>query len=73
MSNNRVVVFPYNIDGTVLQRNKFIKDLGVAFDEKITFNLHISEIVYIFKNVEIYKKINKIVLCVFSETSVLSL
>lgn len=35
----------YNIDGRALEQVRCIRDLGVYFDEKLTFNVHVNHIV----------------------------
>ena len=35
-------MFNYNVDNVSLQRPDFIKDLGVYFDPKLSFNKHIE-------------------------------
>lgn len=37
--------FQYRINNSVLPRSKFIKDLGVLFDEKLSFNNHVHSII----------------------------
>ena len=44
-SRNRPYLGLYTIDSTLLQRITSVKDLGVLFDCKLNFNLHISTIV----------------------------
>lgn len=39
------ILFNYKVDNTLLQRVQTIKDLGVTFDEKLSFNNHIENIV----------------------------
>lgn len=39
------VQFNYNINNSVLERVKTIKDLGIVFDSILSFNEHISHIV----------------------------
>nr|CAI5854974.1 unnamed protein product [Callosobruchus analis] len=36
-------VYNYNINGSALERCSTVKDLGVLYDEKLTFNSHISQ------------------------------
>lgn len=38
------IMFNYSIGSTILQKNDFVRDLGVTFDCKLTFNLHIENI-----------------------------
>lgn len=44
--NNSKILTSYNIDGHILQRNVNIKDLGVIFDDKLSFRDHYD---YLFK------------------------
>lgn len=39
------LLFHYNIDGTVLQRPDSLSDLGVVFDRKLSFSVHIEQTV----------------------------
>lgn len=39
------VMFPYNINGFTLARNSVARDLGVYFDERLTFHAHYDNIV----------------------------
>ena len=39
------IIFPYNIRNHVLSRVDYVKDLGVTFDSKVTFKLHLLNIV----------------------------
>lgn len=39
------VLYEYNLNNIALTRPEFIKDLGVTFDGKLTFNKHIEQIV----------------------------
>ena len=42
--NKSVVQYPYVINETLLPRPKLVKDLGVTFDSKLTFNDHVIKI-----------------------------
>ena len=39
------VFYSYKIEDTPLNRSSHIKDLGISFDQKLTFADHIGEIV----------------------------
>lgn len=41
---SNIISFIYKIDDTVLERTKFLKDLGVIFDYKFSFQQHITHI-----------------------------
>ena len=42
---NQTTYFDYNINGSVLERVDSFKDLGVVFDNRLTFVKHITEII----------------------------
>jgi len=42
--SHNVIKFPYNINNVVLDRVAVKKDLGVLFDDKLSFNAHIVDI-----------------------------
>lgn len=44
-SNRKFQLFNYHINGTPLIRSSIVRDLGILFDEKLTFNNHVQEIV----------------------------
>lgn len=44
--NNKLVQYNYNINSHILEAVDSIKDLGVTFDSKINFALHIEGIVH---------------------------
>ena len=37
-------VFPYNINGTILPSPSIVKDLGILYDSKLTFESHVNQI-----------------------------
>jgi Reverse transcriptase (RNA-dependent DNA polymerase)/Endonuclease-reverse transcriptase len=39
-----LVKFPYTLDGNILERRNSIRDLGVVYDSKMSFNTHIETI-----------------------------
>lgn len=41
-----IIPFPYIIDGTLLLRVNSVKDLGVTFDQRFTFNEHVYGFIY---------------------------
>lgn len=41
--SSNIYVFNYNLDTIVLNRPDFIKDLGVIFDPKLTFKIHVQK------------------------------
>lgn len=42
--NINKIIYPYNLENTVLSRVDNIKDLGVVFDSKLIFDLHIDQL-----------------------------
>ena len=39
------ILYPYNIDSIELSRVNCMKDLGVIFDPKLTFNFHVDYVI----------------------------
>lgn len=39
------IMFPYNLNGEILSRPNFVRDLGVLFDPQLSFSQHIDTIV----------------------------
>jgi hypothetical protein len=37
--------YDYNFGGTIISRSNSIKDLGIVFDRKMTFELHINYVI----------------------------
>lgn len=40
-----MITYPYGIDDCILERQTTFNDLGVTFDQKLTFNFHVNNIV----------------------------
>jgi hypothetical protein len=46
LSNKKQKIeFDYNIDGAVLERPELVSDLGVLFDNKLSFTGHINSVI----------------------------
>ncbi|KAG6464267.1 hypothetical protein O3G_MSEX014401 [Manduca sexta] len=39
------IIFPYHFNGTLIERNEVVRDLGVYFDSKLTMSTHIDTII----------------------------
>ena len=39
------IIFPYNISGTILPSPSIVKDLGIFYDSKLTFEPHVNQVI----------------------------